>query len=273
VIIAKGSSMRGQRHLLLAALLLATPPLLAGPAMAELASHRAAYRLSLDTSRGSAGIESASGAMLYEVVDQCDAWTVQQRFTLAVTGRDGQGTERQSDYVTWEAKDGRSMRFRLRQMVDGQLAQTIVGEAKLEAAGGEGTIRYREPSEVEVPLPRGTLFPMTHTLRMFEAARAGQRTLGAPLFDGTSADGAMESNTAIVGRIAPEEVRFPALSPLASWRVRIAFFEPTNSSGSPDYEVGIRYWENGIADELKMDFGDFVVEGKLETLEIIPGGC
>jgi hypothetical protein len=68
-------------------------------------------------------------------------------------------------------------------------------------------------------------------------------------------------------------VRFPALSPLASWRFRIAFFEPTNSSGSPDYEVGIRYWENGIADELKMDFGDFVVDGRIETLEIIPGGC
>jgi hypothetical protein len=245
----------------------------AAAAAADLASHRAAYRLTLDTARGASGIESAQGAMLFEVVDQCDAWTSQQRFTLSVTARDGMTTERQSDYVTWEAKDGRSMRFRLRQIVDGTVAQVIVGEARLAANGTGGVVRYREPAEVEVPLPPGTLFPMTHSLRILEAARAGQRFLAAPLFDGTSEDGAMESNSAIIGRVAPEEVRFPALSPLASWRFRIAFFEPTNSSGSPDYEVGIRYWENGIADELKMDFGDFVVDGRMETLEIIPGGC
>ncbi|MCU0986447.1 MAG: cell envelope integrity EipB family protein [Acetobacteraceae bacterium] len=268
--------MRGRRPTLpivtlaLAAIAFVLP---AAAAAAELASHRAAYRLSLDAARAAAGIESAQGAMLFEVVDQCDAWTSQQRFTLAVTARDGTTTERQSDYVTWEAKDGRSMRFRLRQIVDGQLAQVIVGEARLEANGSGGVVRYREPAEVEVPLPPGTLFPMVHSLKILEAARAGQRSLAAPLFDGTSEDGAMESNSAIIGRIGPEEVRFPALSPLASWRFRIAFFEPTNSSGSPDYEVGIRYWENGIADELKMDFGDFVVDGRIETLEIIPGGC
>jgi hypothetical protein len=242
-------------------------------AAADLASHRAAYRLSLESARSSAGVESASGAMLYELVDQCDAWTSQQRFTLSVTTRDGNATERQSDYVTWESKDGRSMRFRLRQTVDGTLAQTIVGEARLEANGAGGVVRYREPSEQEIVLPPGTLFPMIHTLRIVAAAKAGQRTLAAPLFDGTSADGANDSNTAIIGAVTGEPSRFPALAALPSWRFRIAFFEPNNTSGSPDYEVGLRYWENGIADELKMDFGDFVVEGRIETLEIIPGGC
>lgn len=266
--------MRGRRLTLpiVTLALAATAPALPAAA-ADLASHRAAYRLSLDSARAAAGIESAQGAMLFEVVDQCDAWTSQQRFTLSLTARDGNGTERQSDYVTWEAKDGRSMRFRLRQIVDGQVAQTIVGEARLAANGTGGVVRYREPAEVELPLPPGTLFPMMHSLRILEAARAGQKSLAAPLFDGTSEDGAMESNSAIIGRVAPEEVRFPDLSPLASWRFRIAFFEPTNRSGSPDYEVGIRYWENGIADELKMDFGDFVLDGRMETLEIIPGGC
>lgn len=255
------------------AALFAASLLCAPAAAAELASHRAAYRLSLESARASASVESASGAMLYELVDQCEAWTSQQRFTLSVTTRDGTTTERQSDYVTWEAKDGRTMRFRLRQTVDGTLAQTIVGEARLDAGGAGGTVRYREPSEQELTLPPGTLFPMIHTLRILAAARAGQRTLEAPLFDGTSADGANDSNTAIIGSVAGDRSRFEALAALPSWRFRIAFFEPTNTTGSPDYEVGLRYWENGIADELKMDFGDFVVAGRLEKLEIIPGGC
>jgi len=165
------------------------------------------------------------------------------------------------------------MRFRLRQTVDGAVVQTIVGEARLDADGSGGTVRYRAPSEQELSLPRGTLFPMIHTLRIIAAAKAGRRTLAAPLFDGTSENGANESNTAIIGAVSGDESRFPALAGVASWRFRIAFFEPTNTSGSPDYEVGLRYWENGIADELKLDFGDFVVGGRLETLELIPGGC
>ncbi len=258
---------------LLAGAMLASPGLApAAVASGELASHRAAYRLMLGHVRGNAGIESAGGAMLYELVDRCEAWTSQQRFSLAITTRDGTGTERQSDYVTWEAKDGRSMRFRLRQVVDGQLAQSITGEATLKE-DGSGVVRYREPSEQEVQLPAGTLFPMIHSLKIFAAARAGERVLGAPLFDGTSEDGAMESNTAIIGPVPEGGERFPALEGKKSWRFRIAFFEAANTSGSPDYEVGIRYWENGIADELTMDFGEFVVEGKLDTLEMVPGGC
>jgi hypothetical protein len=35
----------------------------------------------------------------------------------------------------------------------------------------------------------------------------------------------------------------------------------------------LRYFENGVSDELIMDFGDFTVRGKLMKLEDAPGGC
>ncbi len=37
--------------------------------------------------------------------------------------------------------------------------------------------------------------------------------------------------------------------------------------------MGLRYFENGVADELKMEFGDFSVNGRMEELAILPGGC
>jgi hypothetical protein len=59
--------------------------------------------------------------------------------------------------------------------------------------------------------------------------------------------------------------------------MRVAFFDRNDTSGggasAPDYEVGLRYWENGVADELKMDFGEFVVDGKMEELKLLPGNC
>lgn len=239
----------------------------------ELVSHRAAYRLALDPSRASQDVESAAGAMLYEVVDRCGAWTVQQRFTLQVVGRGGQTYEMSSDYVTWETQDGTRLRFRLRQATDGAVTKTVIGEARLERPGGPGVVRFTAPEEREMRLAPGTLFPMVHTVRLIEAAQRGERVLAAPLFDGTSEDGPQDTNTVIVGLIpADPAVGFAALRDLRSWRVRIAFFEPGGAS-QPDYEVGIRYFENGVADELKMDFGEFAVAGRIAEFERLPGGC
>jgi hypothetical protein len=63
------------------------------------------------------------------------------------------------------------------------------------------------------------------------------------------------------------------LSALPSARVHLAFFERTASSITPDYQVSMRYWENGVADALQMDFGDFVMDAKLSDLKVQPHHC
>ncbi|MCS6853779.1 MAG: cell envelope integrity EipB family protein [Elioraea sp.] len=239
----------------------------------SLASHRAGYRLALDTARPNPDVESAAGAMLYEVVDRCEGWTVEQRFTLQVVSRSGQAYEMASDYVTWEEKDGTRFRFRLRQATDGAVVQTLIGEARIDPATGAAEARYTAPDQQTIALPRGTMFPMQHTLRLLEAAERGARVFPAPIFDGTEEDGARDTNTVIFARLAPDASHpQPALRPLPSFRVRIAFFDP-QGTGQPEYEIGIRYFANGVADDLRMDFGEFAVRGELVEYEELAGGC
>lgn len=253
-------------------------PLGAPVAGAErMAAHRAAYRLSLAQARQNSGITSARGAMLYEVGDACEGWTTRQRFSLSLTDRDGQEVETTSDYSTYETKDGRSIRFSLTQTSQGAVSQRIAGQAQLDA-NGAGFVRYTQPEAKEEWLPTGTLLPTIHTIHALAAARAGTRLMQAPLFDGTSADGAQDSTTAISTWLPPQAMeRFPALSPLGSARMRVAFFNRGNArdgaAGAPDYEVGLRYFENGVADELQMDFGEFVVNGQLMELALLPSAC
>ena len=247
------------------------------PGAERMVAHRAAYRMTLDQVRPNANVASANGAMLYEVGDACEGWTTRQRFTLTLSDRDGQEVETTSDYSTYETKDGRSLRFSLTQTSQGAVSQRIAGEATLEA-NGSGVVRYTAPEAKEERLPAGTLLPTTHTLRALAEARAGRRLLVAPLFDGTSADGAQDSTTAISPWMPPVAAeRFPPLASLGSTRVRVAFFDRNSASGgsasAPDYEVGLRYFENGVADELKMDFGEFVVNGQLMELALTPSGC
>ena len=241
-----------------------------------LAAHRAAYVLTLQRAREGGEVSAAQGVMLFEAADACEGWATHQRLTLNLTTRTGDAIDTSSDYSTYEAKDGKSLRFSLVQSAQGAVSQRISGEAELKP-DGSGLVRYVEPEPKEVPLPAGTLLPMMHTARAIEAAEAGKRLLVAPLFDGTSDDGAQDSTTVIAGQeAAPQANSFPDLAKLTSARFRIAFFERGANQGgasSPDYEVGLRYFRNGVADELSMDFGDFVVNGKLQKLELLPKGC
>lgn len=248
------------------------------PGTERLVAHRAAYRLQLDTARDAASVAQAEGVMLFEVVDACDAWAARQRFTLVVADRDGNVIETNSDYATLEAKDGSSLRFSLTQTSNGNVTSRVAGQAQITPTGGR--VRYTEPAASEEELPPDTILPMVHTIRSLAAARAGQRIFNTPLFDGTTADGAQDTTTIISGGWAAPQANaaFPLISALGSARMRIAFFDRTQSgqgggASTPQYEVSLRYYENGVADELKMDFGDFVMEGRLGELQPIPSPC
>lgn len=246
------------------------------PGHEAMLAHRAAYRLTLDRARDNSSVLRAEGAMLFEIVDACEAWASRQRFTLLIGDRDGNQIETSSDYNTLEAKDGRALRFSLTQITEGATTQRLSGEARLTPEGG--VVRYAEPANTEERLPPGTMLPMIHTIRAIAAAREGRRILVGPLFDGTSADGAQDTTTIISGGwLAPQaNPRVPALANLSSARMRIAFFDRDQGQGgaaTPDYEVSLRYYENGVADELTMDFGDFTVNGQLVELQPLPSPC
>ena len=129
-------------------------------------------------------------------------------------------------------------------------------------------------------MPAGTVFPMAHTAAIIAAAESGKRFLALPIFDGTGDKGTQDSSVAITSWTSSATgSRYPALANLPSGRVRVAFFDrdkPRTDSkplGSPDYEVGMKYWANGVADDLMMDFSDFVMSGKLSEFVVPEPHC
>ncbi len=269
--------------------------LLAGPALAQapasppapgaiagmetLLAHRAAYGLTLERARERSQVRSAKGAMVFEVTDACEGWATRQRLTMTLTDTDGNDIDTASDYATYESKDGRRLRFSMVQTANGAIRTQVTGEATLEA-DGSGIVRYTQPTAREERLPAATILPMVHTLRAIQLGRSGGRILSVPLFDGTSEDGAQDSTTIIAGWSGPQpNERFPSLASLSSARMRIAFFNRNQASGAgggasaPEYEVGLRYFENGVADDLSMDFGEFVMAAQMLEMVPLPGGC
>jgi hypothetical protein len=239
-----------------------------------LAAHHALYQLTkTNDTDGDSDIVAATGTMGYEVIDACDGWAVRQKLDMMVTNTDGQDIHMVSDYATWESKDGLKLRFHMRQLTDQAVTSQTDGEASLERRGGPGTVHYTTPHDATVALPVGTLFPMAHTAAIIAAAREGKKYITLPLFDGTDENGAEDSSIAILDWKQPFATKWPALSILPSTRVRLAFFDRKPDTITPNYQVGMRYWENGVADNLQMDFGDFVMNAKMTEFALQPHKC
>jgi hypothetical protein len=228
--------------------------------LAQMAAHKALYTLTLDASPKGA-VVAANGTMSYEVIDSCDGWATQQRLAMDVTNSDGQTVRMVSDYSTWEAKNGSRLRFHVRQTTDTAVTLQLAGEADI--APGGGVIHYTEPKPDTVKLAAGTLFPMAHTAHIMALAQSGQKFITLPLFDGSSDTGAEDTFIVITRSIAASPFKYPALAPLPSDDVNVSFYDHDSNGEAPDYAVAMRYWTNGVADDLKMDFGDFIMAGKL----------
>jgi EipB-like len=251
---------------------IAPPPPVPVQIQSPLLAHKALYTLKLDTAKGS-DVIAASGTMGYEVTDACDGWAVRQRLKMTITNSEGQNIEMSSDYATWESKDGLKFRYHMRQTTDTAVTSQTDGEASLPKPGSAGVARYTSPHDSTSVLPAGTVFPMAHTAAIIAAARDKKHFVGLPLFDGTDENGVEDSFIVVIDWKPPAQGKWPALSSLPSTRVHIAFFDHGPAGVTPTYEVGMRYWENGVADDMKMNFGDFVMSGKMKEFTPQPRRC
>ncbi len=233
---------------------------------APLAAHHAVYKLTLDATKEQ-GVLAASGTMSYDVVDTCTGWTTAQHLVIDLTNKDGQDIKMVSDYATLESKDGTHLDFHTREMTGSSTTQQLDGTAVLDKSG-KGHADFTSPEKNTVLLPIGTLLPMAHTSAIIDAAMAGKKFLSVPLFDGTGSNGAEDTFVTIENWKPAAEQKYSALSGLSFGRMHIAFFDRTNDSETPTYEIGMKYYANGVADSMVMNFGEFSMDGALDQFEL-----
>ncbi|WP_198154845.1 cell envelope integrity EipB family protein [Oceanibaculum pacificum] len=263
----------GVRRAVGCVLVLAT---LSSPALAfDIAPHRAVYKMSLGKTASNSEVVAAEGAMLMEWGDSCEGWTVEQRYRLRMLYNQGGESDMAVTFVTYEAKDGSTYRFFVERARPTGDTESVSGRAE-HAGGNDGLATFTQPQAEKIELPKNVMFPTEHTLAILKAAEAGKRFLGARVFDGNEVEGAMEV-TAAIGALIPAatDEKTPALLRRPSWPIRLAFFgKDAKASGQPDYELGLRLFDNGVATELKLDYGDFVIEANLDQIESMKSpGC
>ncbi len=248
-----------------------------GPAAAAMAGerlvpHKAVYALSLGSLQSSSPVVEAAGRFEFEWKDVCDGWAVSQKFRIALLYEDGVSVSFGWSLSSWEAKDGKHYRFFVRRFDGSGLTESVRGEAELDE-DGSGRAVFKEPEVREIDLPAGTHFPTHHTLHVLARAEAGDVPVWTLVFDGSGDEGLFGVSAALSRRLAPgapARISSPLLDEVPSWRVDLAFFDADQQDAEPEQEQGLRLFANGVVDEMRLDYGDFVLDADLTDLTELP---
>ena len=245
----------------------------ASPAAAvDILPHRALYKVSLDKAASGSSIIDVQGRMGFEWRDACDGWAVEQRYAMEFARADGDGSVIQSTYSTWESKAGDIYRFFVKRDRGGG-EERIEGKAvmPLPLGSSPGKVTFSAPEQQELTLPKDTLFPTEHTIRMIQAAASGKRFLRAPVFDGGEPE-APSLISAVLGKGKSDALPTVKAEAVQGtyYPSRLAWFGPDSEGSEPDFEMSIDVLANGIARSILVYYSDFSVRMSLEEVEALP---
>lgn len=264
----------------LPAIVLALILFVAGTASAgTVLPHRAGYNLSLVSARSGSGILDVTGVLSYDWSDSCDGWAIEQKYALQILRGDGPPVHITASYVNWESKDGLRFRFNVkRERTSRQNSEKteVKGEAELDGRDKPGKARFEQPRKRVVLLPKGTVFPTTHTLMLIDKAAAGTRFDRRLVFDGADVEGPSTMTAVLLPRKAAPPGGHPKqlTKPAPVWPVNIAVFPRKPGAEVPEFEITIYIQDNGVVPEMRMNYGDFTVRGKLEIFQALKAsGC
>ncbi len=274
VVAASSAAVCGQDSPTLQALPAA--PAAAAPVM--LVPHRAVYDLSLATTRANSSIVGVRGRILYDFSgNACDGYSLVFRQVSELDNTEGKISTSDMRSTTWEGADAKSFKFNSENFVDENLVDSVDGHA--ERDGAKTAVDLRKPVSKVLDLDPGVVFPTEHMVRAVAAARAGENVLSFPVYDGSETGQKVFNTLTVIGRkIAPggdehedAAAHEPKLANVPRWPVTISYFstekDPQNGEQTPDYAIGFELYENGISRALTLDYNDFVVTGKLVSLE------
>jgi hypothetical protein len=114
---------------------------------------------------------------------------------------------------------------------------------------------------------------MAQTEAVLAAAHKGQMFVSAPVFDGTASNAVENTFSVITAHGQTVPTAFAPLSNLPSLLVHMGYFNTDTTEMLPDTLLSMRYWDNGVADGLLMDFGNFTMAGALSQFRLLPHRC
>src|SRR5208282_1966520 len=250
-----------------------------GDARAEaplpLASHRAAYEISLAENLSARMPNSqtpvaASGLIAYEFTGSaCEGYASNFRQLTELQRSEGDPISSDIRALTFEDGDAKGLKFQIDSHTQGDPGPAVVGSAK-RAESGDITVALSKPAPDALKLGKDVLFPTEHIERIIAQAKQGGGAMQARVYDGSDTGKKVFETLTVIGKQAsaptPETAFADALGNVRRWPVTVSYFDEAARDAPPEYILSFDLYENGVSGTLKLDYGSFALQAKLKRL-------
>lgn len=235
-----------------------------------LAPHRAHYVLSKHPGSTDSTVSSVRGRLELEFEASCDGWRMEQSLGFRMLDTEGTTLEHVAHLSAFESRNGKDYWFNTRSYENRELLEELAGAAHLETPGLSGEARITKPESTRLPLPAGTVFPMSHIRDLVSHAELGNQHVRRVVFDGSTQEKPFEIS-AFIGRssVSDEHAR-EGISPQHVWPMRLAYFNVGAVQPSPEFEMSLELYENGVAGDMIYDYGALSMNVELQRVELLP---
>jgi hypothetical protein len=236
--------------------------------------HRAVYEIGLARTDSGSGVSSANGRMVFEITGgACEGYRMRQRMVVNIGDEDGNLGQLDFSISTFESGDGDIYRFDSRTTLNAETVEAVVGEARRGAGGVEVTLK--QPAEKTLQLDPDTLFPSQHLQTILDAARADRKFVAAEIYEGAGSGEDSDAATAAIGEVDTAGRPAPLRNGARHWPVSVGYFDGLGEEGddlgeeTPAYQMQFTLYENGVTNDLVMDYGDYALSGSLQEIEAL----
>jgi EipB-like len=243
-----------------------------------LASHRAAYDISLVDSSGPTPSAAqtpvaATGLIAYEFHGStCEGYTSNFRQMTEMERSEGEPISMQVNAMSFEEANWKSMHFQ----IDSQGAQDTPPVVGTATRGADDDLRVvlTKPKAQTLDFGHEVLFPTQHIEHLIEAAKHGGGAMQARVYDGSDTGAKIFATMSVIGKEATKPAEdaetASALSGIRRWPVVVSYFNEAATDAPPEYTLSFDLYENGVSGSLKLDYGAFALRARLRKLEILP---
>lgn len=176
---------------------------------------------------------------------------------------------------TLEAKDGSSLNFFSEIYNDNYLWKTIEGSAKKRK--GEIFVSLMKPSAESAKISSAH-FPMEEVTSLLRAAQSGKKFYTIKYYDGMDGDTKVKDIAVFLGEKAVFELPKSGVSLEAErllkghyyWPVSLSFYDNNSQQdGLPYYRSSFFLFDNGLMDNILMEYKEYALKAKLHKLEYL----
>lgn len=244
-------------------------PTLAG----GLVPHRVAYDLTLESNAQMSDLSvNMKGRMVYEFTgNACEGYGVNFRFVLETGDSGGNSAVTDLRNKNFESGDGRSFDFQSQTFVNDVQTEDVNGTAVRD--GDKVQVKLKLTENTEFTIDKPVMFPTAQLIKTIAEAEKGTTVFSDDIYDGSDGGQHVFHTSTVIGsaRTTPPDESEQPIGNLRRWPVTVSYFgAAAGSDQPPDYSISFDLWENGISSRMRLDYGDFVLNGKIAHLELLP---